>query len=135
MRMQAILAAAAIGTLGLAGCATWNEQGYGPAFGDYRYEGSQWGGTRERYVGPLQGPGLAVLDPWLRETREGRDIVTLGFSEASEGLVSIDLAHRANIWFRRYADTDRDMCLTDPEIRIALVQAAREHFSARSNPY
>jgi hypothetical protein len=133
MRMQAILAAAAIGSLGLGGCATWDEHGYSRAYDDYRYEGRQWGGMRERHAGPLQGPGLAVLDPWLRETREGRDIVTLGFSDASEGLVSVEVAHRANIWFRRYADTDRDMCLTDPEIRVALVQAAREHFSARSS--
>jgi hypothetical protein len=51
-------------------------------------------------------------------------VVTLGFREAGEGFVSEDVAHRANIWFRRYADEDRDMRITDPEIRTALVQAA-----------
>lgn len=130
MRKQAILAAAAFGALGLAGCATWDD-GYGPAYGDYRYDGRDWSGPRERHAGPLTGPGLAVLDPWLRETREGRDIVTLGFADAAQGFVSVEVAHRANIWFRRYADTDRDLCLTDPEIRVALVQASREHFAAR----
>ena len=64
-----------------------------------------------------KGPGVAILDPWLAETREGVAIVTLGFSDAAEGEVSEDVAHRANIWFRRYADSDRDMRITDEEIR------------------
>ena len=76
------------------------------------------------YRGDLRGPGLEILDPWLRETREGRAIVTLGFSDAAEGFVSEDTAHRANIWFRRYADENCDMRITDPEIRTALVAAA-----------
>ena len=54
---------------------------------------------------------------------EGRAVVTLGFSEAANGLVSEDVAHRANIWFRRYADENCDMRVTDPEIRTALVTA------------
>ena len=48
----------------------------------------------------------------------------MGFMAAAEGFVSEDTAHRANIWFRRYADQDRDMRITDPEIRTALVVAA-----------
>ena len=56
--------------------------------------------------------------------REGVTIVSLGFRDAAEGEVSEDVAHRANIWFRRYADSNRDMRITDEEIRVALVQAA-----------
>jgi hypothetical protein len=131
MRTRAFLTmAAGMAALTLSGCATYDGYGAGPAYGDYRYEGSDWRDA-PRYAGPLHGPGIGILDPWLRETREGRDIVTLGFGDAREGFVSAETAHRANIWFRRYADTDRDMCLTDPEIRVALVQAAREHFAAR----
>jgi hypothetical protein len=73
--------------------------------------------------GELRGPGVAILDDWLKETREGRAVVTLGWSEAHAGFVSEDVAHRANIWFRRYADRDRDMIVTDEEIRTALVAA------------
>lgn len=92
--------------------------------GGYAYGGGEWDERRGADVGDLDGPGLAILDPWLKETREGRAIVTLGFREAGRGFVSEDVAHRANIWFRRYADQDGDMRITDPEIRIALVAAA-----------
>lgn len=88
------------------------------------YDGAEWGETRMPYEGPLTGPGLETLDPWLRETEEGRAIVTMGFMDAAEGFVSEEVAHRVNIWFRRYADHDRDMRITDPEIRTALVYAA-----------
>ena len=79
---------------------------------------------RQPYEGALRGPGLAILDDWLKDTREGRIVVTMGFAEAHQGDVSEDVAHRVNVWFRRYADRDRDMILTDPEIRTALVAAA-----------
>ena len=42
-------------------------------------------------------------------------------------MISEATADRANIWFRRYADTNRDLVLTDPEIRIALVTASRRY--------
>jgi len=79
---------------------------------------------RQPFAGALHGPGLAILDDWLKETREGRLVVTMGWGEAHAGYVSEDVAHRVNVWFRRYADRDRDMILTDPEIRTALVAAA-----------
>ena len=87
------------------------------------YAGAAWDGERPE-VEELTGPGVEILDRWLAETREGRTIVTLGFSDAAEGEISEDVAHRANIWFRRYADTNRDMRITDEEIRVALVTAA-----------
>jgi len=96
----------------------------GCAVHDYAYGGSEWAGEAAPYEGALRGEGLALLDRWLADTREGRAIVTLGFRDAAEGEVSEDVAHRANIWFRRYADSNRDMRITDEEIRIALVAAA-----------
>ena len=91
------------------------------------YRGREWAEPRRPHEGELSGPGLAILDEWLKETPEGRAIVTLGFSEAGQGVVSEDVAHRVNSWFRRYADQDRNMTLTDPEIRTALVAAAGRH--------
>ena len=112
MTKHAILALAA--SAGLAACT----------YGDgHAYHGGEWDGPRQPYQGALRGPGVEILDPWLAETEEGRAIVTLGFRDAADGEISEDIAHRANIWFRRYADSDRDMRVTDPEIRTALVAA------------
>lgn len=126
--MRRAIITAGLAALALGACA---HDPYGGRFddrrhGNYAYDGEHWRdrGTRMPYEGELTGPGLAILDPWLLETREGRAVVTLGFSDAAEGFVSEDTAHRANIWFRRYADENGDMRITDPEIRIALVAAA-----------
>jgi len=105
---------------GLAGCAY-----------EHGYHGREWAGPGHPYQGALSGPGLAILDDWLKDTREGNVIVTMGWREAGRGVVSEDVAHRANIWFRRYADRDRDMTITDPEIRTALVAAAGRHLPRR----
>ena len=116
---------AALAAFLLSGCVTDGYHGdpYGPG-GGYGYDGREWAGERQPYRGELQGPGIALLDPWLLETEEGRAVVTLGFYDAAEGYVSEAIAHRANIWFRRYADHDGDQRITDPEIRTALVAAA-----------
>ena len=116
-RRAIIIMAATLAALGAGGCATTP---------DYAYQGSDWA-DRRPYEGELEGPGVALLDPWLVETAEGRAIVTLGFREAAQGYVSEDVAHRANIWFRRYADENCDMQITDPEIRTALVAAAGQY--------
>lgn len=108
--------------LTLAACAYHNHH-VGTAYG-YAYDGGEWRGERAPFRGELTGPGVEILDNWLRETEEGQAIVTLGFRDAADGQVSEDVAHRANVWFRRYADENRDMRLTDPEIRTALVAAA-----------
>ena len=103
----------------LAACAHY------PEGGSYAYDGSEWDGAyRGPHAGELEGPGVEILDRWLSETAEGRAVVTLGFQDAANGFVSEDVAHRANIWFRRYADENCDMTITDPEIRTALVTAA-----------
>jgi hypothetical protein len=118
-----ILLAASIGGLGSGGCVT----DYGPGYGDYGYSGGHWAGPRQPYEGELDGPGVELLDRWLIETAEGRAVVTLGFSDAANGFVTEDVAHRANIWFRRYADENRDLRITDPEIRTALVTATGQY--------
>ena len=119
IHLLATLGAAALAT---GGCATYDME--------RAYAGSAWSAERGDPGGALQGPGMEILDRWLAETREGRTIVRLGFRDAADGEVSEDIAHRANIWFRRYADTDRDMRITDPEIRTALVAAAGRHVRA-----
>ena len=93
----------------LSACATYGDYGY---HDDYYYGGADyaWGGEQ-------------ALDPWLAETDEGREIVALRFDGARDP----QAAQEANIWFRRYADTDNDLRLTDAEIRLALVQASRDH--------
>ncbi len=121
MRQRAFLTLAT--TLAALAASACTHGGYGRQ-GGYAYGGGEWEGPRRTYAGDLDGPGVALLDPWLKETREGRAIVTLGFRAAARGFVSEDIAHRANIWFRRYADHDCDMRVTDPEIRTALVAAA-----------
>ena len=132
MRRRALIGSLAL--LALSAC-TWGDYGYrghGHPDGGYSYRGQNWPPERRRpHDGELRGPGIEILDDWLKETREGRAVVTLGFRDAGEGMVSEDVAHRANIWFRRYADRDRDMILTDPEIRTALVAAAGRYLPRR----
>ena len=112
--------------LGLPACAYNDHRTRG--YDRYSYDGDAWRGRHPGpYRGELRGPGVDILDPWLLETPEGRAIVTVGFRDAVRGRISEDVAHRANIWFRRYADTDRDMRVTDREIRLALIYASREH--------
>lgn len=110
-----LLAGAALAT---SACTTngYGELPYAHQMGDYRYDGADYGSL-----------AASGLDPWLEETEEGRAIVLEGFTGESGGIVDEEVADRANIWFRRYADTDADMRLTDEEIRVALVQAARDH--------
>ena len=114
--MRAIhVLAIGMAALASAGCATMD---------DYAYAGESWAeAERPDFDDELEGSGVEILDRWLKETREGRAIVRLGFSDAANGEVSEDVAHRANIWFRRYADSNCDMRITDEEIRIALVAA------------
>ncbi len=104
LAMAALVAA----TLGTTACATYRDEG--DRYGDYRYDGGDYadGDCEGRRTG---------LDPWLACTEEGREIVRLGFHGANA-------ARRANAWFRRHADEDRDMCLTDAEIRTALANSA-----------
>lgn len=82
------------------------------------YDGGRYG---PRGVGGIGGSGGGELDPWLSETAEGERFVLHVFDTDRDGRIKASAANRANTWFRRYADTNRDMRLTDAEIRIALV--------------
>lgn len=115
---------------GLAGCET--NDGYGDRNGG-RYGGYDYVGSDYERLGndcdAFGGEGGDMLDPWLACTDEGRDLVRTLFDR--DGRIDAATADKANIWFRRYADHDRDLCLTDPEIRGALVTHARHRGLAR----
>ena len=118
--------------LGVTACETYDDYGHrgGGRYGGYDYVGSEY----ERLGNDcraFQGEGGAMLDPWLACTDEGRDLVRTLFDRGRDGHMDADSADEANVWFRRYADHDRDLCLTDPEIRAALVTHARHRGLAR----
>ncbi len=131
MRRLGIIALFGLAT-GVSACAYYDDygSGYGPPggarFGDYMYAGSSYDreGWNEGAV-RVDGPGARLLDPWLALTSEGRDILALGFNAGGDGYISEEMADRANVWFRRYADHNGDMRLTDEEIRVALVHASK----------
>jgi hypothetical protein len=117
----AVLLAAALAT---AGCAT-SHRGYGYGDGeDYDYAGTDYDRLGND-CGTFSGSGGDMLDPWLACTDEGEDLVRAMFGAGRDGTIDGGTADRANIWFRRHADTDRDMRLTDPEIKAALVNHVR----------
>ena len=129
MRRRKILGLAAA-ALSTAACTTDDYYGGGQPV----YQGTQYATPRQPFLGELTGPGVALLDPWLAETEEGRAVVTLGFTTAAEGVISEDVANRANIWFRRYADQNCDLRLTDGEIRNGLVAAAGPYLRGQVMP-
>lgn len=111
--------------LGIAGCATYydDDRGYG-RYGGYAYDGRDYQRIGND-CGAFGGSGGDRLDPWLACTQEGRQIVRTRFDGDDDARIGARTADEANIWFRRHADTDRDMRLTDPEIRAALVNVSR----------
>jgi hypothetical protein len=139
--------------IGLAGCDYMDPNGYnrpngyerpygyengygygqGMRFGDYVYDGRDYASGYSGYSGRygsgqqsyLRGAGVGSLDPWLASTPEGQGIVTARFG-GRDGMIGYEAAQSANVWFRRYADSNRDMRLTDEEIRVALVEASRD---------
>jgi hypothetical protein len=125
MRTAAILTLFA-SALGMAACATYYDGGY--RGGGYDYVGRDFDRPGNG-CGFFGGSGGNKLDPWLACTEEGQGIVRDGFDSDRDRRLSSSTAERANIWFRRHADTNRDVRLTDPEIRAALVNA--ERFSRR----
>jgi hypothetical protein len=114
--------------LGISACTTY--------YDDYGRRGDPGGRGGYDYVGRdydrpgndcgfFRGSGGDRLDPWLACTEEGRGIVRRGFDRDGDRRIGAETATRANIWFRRHADTDRDLRLTDPEVRAALVNGER----------
>lgn len=90
---------------------------YGYGSPGYGYHGDEWSGRDH--------DDLFRLDPWLEETREGRMIVERGLGE----VYYPEAVRELNIRFRRFADTNRDLRLTDREIRLALVRCAYQGWS------
>jgi hypothetical protein len=121
MRMAAILTLFA-SALGMAACATYYDGGY--RGGSYDYVGSDFDRPGNG-CGFFAGPGGGKLDPWLACTPEGQGIVRDGFDSDRDRRLSSATAERANIWFRRHADSNGDMRLTDGEVRMGLVNAER----------
>ncbi|HEX9954052.1 MAG TPA: hypothetical protein VGB48_02410 [Allosphingosinicella sp.] len=113
--------------IGMAACATYYDDGYGRS-GGFHYVGRDFDRPGND-CGFFAGSGGRTLDPWLACTPEGQGIIRRGFDSDRDRRISSGTATRANIWFRRHADTNRDMRLTDREIRAALVNA--ERFSGR----
>jgi hypothetical protein len=121
---RAMTAALLVAALGVTGCATADRMaGPGHARGDYRYTGENYQRLGNDCPA-FGGAGGRMLDPWLACTREGQDLVRYRYGRESERL-NPAMADQLNIWFRKHADTNRDLCLTDPEIRTALVNAVR----------
>ena len=100
--------------LAVSACTHRDRYGYGPPDGPdgYGYNGDEWSGR--------DMDDLFRLDPWLEDTREGQTIVANNLGQRFHP----EAVRELNIRFRQFADTDRDMRLTDPEIRIALVRCA-----------
>ncbi|QLC24133.1 hypothetical protein HFP57_03210 [Parasphingopyxis algicola] len=96
---------------------------------DYRSGNGYRGSHRyaERYDNGFRGRGAQKLDPWLSETREGQQFVADHYPVGQRGEISSGDADSANIFFRRWADTDRDYRLTDAEIRTALVHTRNRY--------
>jgi len=72
------------------------------------------------------GQGAQHLDPWLSGTLPGQQLVLARFDRNYDGRIGWDRAGEANRWFRRFADRNRDMRLTDREINRGLAVIDRE---------
>jgi hypothetical protein len=113
------------GALLLSACATAGSNDLGP---EYRYAGPD----TPTYVGDrydpedVGGQGAQHLDPWLSGTLPGQQLVLARFDRNYDGRIGWDRAGEANRWFRRFADRNRDMRLTDREINRGLAVIDRE---------
>ena len=123
---RAAIGALLTAALGVAACETYYGRDGAARYGDYSYFGHAYDRIGND-CGFFEGGGAALLDPWLACTPEGHQVVRHGFDAGQNRRISEETADRANIWFRRHADTNRDMRLTDPEVRIALANAGRYH--------
>lgn len=140
--MRLVLAAFAFAGLAFAAPASAQTRGADDGFDDRGYDrhdrSPDWNyrrgeseGRGAYYDGGRYGPaGIRAtaddgLDPWLSDTAEVRELVFRRYAKSGHGRVKPNAAIRANDWFRRYADTDRNLRLTDAEIRIALVRVEK----------
>ncbi len=116
------------------GCAYhgYNDEYYGDRDGYYDrdyYGGNGYRGNGDygrRSPSDFRFHSREDLDPWLNDTEWGRRFVRDNF-RVRRNEMSRREAIRANIAFRRWADTDHDYRLTDDEIRTALVHIADDY--------
>jgi opacity protein-like surface antigen len=115
-----------VAAIGAAACTSYYDD-YGRShrgYGGYDYVGRDYDrlGNDCRF---FTGEGGDMLDPWLACTREGQALVRDRYDEDEDRRLTAATADEANIWFRRHADTNRNMRLTDAEVKAALVNHVR----------
>jgi hypothetical protein len=126
---EAAIGALFLAALGVSACQTndLGDGGHRDRHGGYSYDGRDYHRLGNDCAS-FGGPGGDMLDPWLACTEEGENLVRIRY--ARDGGLDEEDADEANVWFRRHADTNHDLCLTDGEIKAALVNAAR-HYARR----
>lgn len=122
---RGIIAALFTAAVGVSACSIYDDYALASSarFGGYGYAGQAYAGASAPAA--FTGDGADRLDPWLTATPEGRRLVSTRFDARRDGRIGAETAEIANGWFRRHADADRDMRLTDAEIRVALAQAGQ----------
>lgn len=113
-------------SVSLAACATTydmgaDDYGYDDSYGYPDYNGGQYGASG------IGGSGARYLDPWLSGTEAGRTLIQRRFDSKYNGRITPSTAKKANAWFRRYADTNRDSMITDREIDQGLQRLAQDY--------
>jgi len=109
----------------LGGCASdmWGEQDPAYRYIDGSYPVYAGGDYGQLGVG---GEGASHLDPWLSGTEPGQRLILAEFDRNHDGRIGVDRAGEANRWFRRFADRNHDLRLTDAEINRGLIVAERK---------
>ena len=119
-----------VAALGAAACETYYDDygrgsgSYGRDYGRYDYVGRDYDRLGND-CGFFAGAGGELLDPWLACVREGQQLVRDRYDRDQDRRIDAETADEANVWFRFHADHNRDMRLTDAEIRAALVNHVR----------
>jgi len=109
----------------VSACTTPDDARYG--FQDRAPDGTYavYAGGRYGEYG-VGGDGARRLDPWLNGTQPGQRLILGFFDHNYNGRIGIDRAGEANRWFRRFADRDHDLRITDGEINRGLVALDRK---------
>lgn len=116
--MRRLVPLLALAAASLSACAHYDD--------DYGYRDNRYDYAGHNYRDADFEEDLSRLDPWLDETDEGRDIAMHYLAGRRDAGAVRDL----NIRFRRLADADRDLRLTDAEIRAALTRCADHGFGS-----
>jgi len=107
----------------VAACTTPGNSGFQDRAPDGSY--AVYGGGRYGEFG-IGGNGAKHLDPWLSGTQPGQRFILAFFDRNYDGRIGADRAGEANRWFRRFADRDHDLRVTDDEINRGLVALDRK---------